>query len=353
MPQNSFSNEVGFKELIANIKDYFRFLISKWKIILLCSFIGAIIGFTYAYLQKTYYTATLSFALEDEKSGGGLSGALSLASTFGIDLGTGTSGAFSGSNLSELMKSRLLVERTLLTKERINDEEITLAEMYIRMKGWRKRWESSKPEFSEKIKFVSNSDRNRFSLQQDSILGIIYSNLIKKNLSVAQKDKKVSIISIDVRTENELFSKLFAEALAKEVSDFYVDTKSRKSKMNVLILERQADSVRRELNDAITGVAAANDNTYNLNPALNVRKTPSTKRQIDVQTNVAILTELVKNLELAKVTLRKDTPLIQVIDTPILPLFKEKTSKILFAISGTLIFSSIAMLILILKRWWN
>jgi hypothetical protein len=37
-----------------------------------------------------------------------------------------------------------------------------------------------------------------------------------------------------------------------------------------------------------------------------------------------ILTELIKQVELAKVTLRKEKPLIQVIDRPILPLPKER-----------------------------
>jgi hypothetical protein len=46
---------------------------------------------------------------------------------------------------------------------------------------------------------------------------------------------------------NELFSKYFTEALVKEVSDFYIDTKSKKSRENMLILERQTDSIRREL----------------------------------------------------------------------------------------------------------
>ena len=93
------------------------------------------------------------------------------------------------------------------------------------------------------------------------------------------------------------------------------------------ILVRQTDSIRGELNGAITGVAVANDNTFNLNPALNVRRAPSARRQVDVQANTAILTELVKQTELAKVTLRKETPLIQVIDRPILPLKKEKFGK--------------------------
>jgi uncharacterized protein involved in exopolysaccharide biosynthesis len=69
----------------------------------------------YAFMQKPTYTASLSFALEDEKSGGGgLSGALGLASSLGIDLGGSAGGAFTGANLLELMKSRNIVEKALL-----------------------------------------------------------------------------------------------------------------------------------------------------------------------------------------------------------------------------------------------
>jgi uncharacterized protein involved in exopolysaccharide biosynthesis len=39
------------------------------------------------------------------------------------------------------------------------------------------------------------------------------------------------------------------------------------------------------------------------------------------------LTEIVKQLALAKVTFRKETPLIQVIDAPILPLEKKRFGK--------------------------
>ena len=116
------------------------------------------------------------------------------------------------------------------------------------------------------------------------------------------------------------------------------------------ILERQVDSIRRELNGAITGVAVANDNTFNLNPALNVRRAPSAKRQVDVQANTAILTELVKQSELAKVTLRKETPLIQVIDRPILPLPKERFGKAKGIVIGGFLSVFFTVLCLVVKR---
>lgn len=319
------NDEISLKELLEKVKEWFDYLLSQWKIILLAGIIGAALGLTYSFIKKPIYTATLSFALEDEK-GGGLGGALGLASSFGLDLGGSGGGVFTASNLTELFKSRAMVEKTLLSPVVVEGKAISLAEMYIQNNEWREKW-NDKPKFAA-IQFLPEAKRKSFTRAQDSILGIIYANLSKFALSVAQKDKKNSIISIDVSSENELFSKYFCEALAKEVSDFYITTKSKKSRENMLILERQTDSIRRELNGAITGVAVANDNTFGLNPAMNVRRAPSARRQVDVQANTAILTELVKQTELAKVTLRKETPLIQVIDQPILPLEKQYFGKL-------------------------
>ena len=205
------------------------------------------------------------------------------------------------------------------------------------------------PKF-ENIQFLPNTNRKYFTRVHDSILGVIYKNLSKSSLSVAQKDKKIAIINMDVSSTNELFAKYFCEALAKQVGRFYVTTKSKKARMNMAILQRQTDSIRAELNSAITGVAVANDNTFNLNPALNVRRAPSARRQVDVQANTAILTELVKQTELAKVTLRKETPLIQVIDRPILPLTKERFGKAKGILIGGFLVGFLAVMGLILKR---
>ena len=67
-----------------------------------------------------------------------------------------------------------------------------------------------------------------------------------------------------------------------EVSEFYIETKSRKARTNVAILQRQADSVRGQLNGAITNVAVATDNAFNINTALLVKKAPVARHQVDV-----------------------------------------------------------------------
>ncbi|PIF59316.1 Wzz/FepE/Etk N-terminal domain-containing protein [Flavobacterium sp. 2] len=346
--KNIGNDEISLKDLLEKGKEWYFYLLSQWKIILFIGIIGAGLGLTYSILKKPVYTATLSFALEDEKSGGGLGGALGLASSFGLDLGGSGGGMFTGSNLTELFKSRAMVEKTLLSPIELNGKEISIAELYIQNNKWRKGW-SVKP-FLSNVQFLPNANREKFSRTQDSILGVMYGSLSKSGLSVSQKDKKVSIITMDVTSTNELFAKIFCEALAKQVGKFYVETKSKKARMNMSILEHQVDSIRGELNGAITGVAVANDNTFNLNPALNVRRAPSARRQVDVQANTAILTELVKQAELAKVTLRKETPLIQVIDRPILPLAFERFGKIKGIIIGGFLGGFFIVAFLILKK---
>jgi hypothetical protein len=346
---NGQNDEISLKELIEKIREWYNYLLSQWKIIVLAGVIGAAIGLTYSFIEKPVYTATLSFALEDEKSGGGgLGSALGLASSLGLDLGGGGGSVFTGSNLTELFKSRSMVEQTLLSPVIVESKTISLAEMYIRNQEWRSEW-NEKPKYKS-IQFSPNTDRKSFTRVHDSILGVIYTDLSKNGLTVGQKDKKIAIINIDVASTNELFSKYFCEALAKKVSDFYIATKSQKSRENMAILEKQTDSIRRELNAAITGVAVANDNTFSLNPSLNVRRAPSARRQVDVQANTAILTELVKQSELAKVTLRKETPLIQIIDKPILPLPKDRFGKAKGILLGGFLVGFLMVLGLIMRR---
>jgi hypothetical protein len=353
---NIDNDEISLKELIIKIKEWVTFLKSKWKSIFIFGAIGALIGLTITLFEKPTYKAVLTFAMEEDKGGGGggLSGALGLASSFGIDLGGagGGGGAFAASNLAELMKSRLLVEKVLLEPIEINGKIISLLEYYIQINELRKKW-NKKPEL-KKIQFLPGADPTKFSILQDSIIQQIHKSLIdKEHLSIMQKDKKITILSIEVTSENELFSKIFCESIARETSDFYIESKSKKSKINVNVLQRQTDSVRNALNRAITGVANETDNVYNLNPAFNIKGAPSKKKQIDVQANTAILTNLVVQLELAKITLRKETPLIQLIDRPILPLQKEKFGKLKSIILGGGIAVFLYILYLIFGRLYR
>ncbi len=349
--ENLGDEGISLKDIIINLKGWWKFLVSKWLIIVILSFFGGIVGFFYAKSLDPIYRADLSFALEDNQSGGGLSGALGLASQFGLDMGGGAGGAFSGDNLIELMKSRSMVEKSLLTSINIDNKSQTLADYYIEINNFKESWKE-KPNLKD-LSFPLNLNRSQYSRTQDSILGIFHTDLIKNSLTVSKLDKKLSIITVTVKSIDEKFSKYFCDRLVKEVSDFYVETKTKKSVQNLSILQHQVDSVKRMLTSAISGVATSSDLYPNANMARNVLRVPSQMKQVDVQANQAILIEMVKNLELAKISLRRETPLIQIIDVPRFPLEKKQLGKLKAAFIGSIIAGVISVFIFILIKLYH
>jgi uncharacterized protein involved in exopolysaccharide biosynthesis len=339
-------DEITIKTLVLKAKEGVGFLRKKWLTIVLFAILGAVIGFWYATYKKAKYVAVSTFVLEEGGKGGGLSQYAGLASLAGIDISGGAgSGIFQGDNIIELYKSRLMLQKALLSSVTINSKSQLLIDRYIKVNKLDKDWEKAK---SSRITF--NGDPLKFNRQQDSIITHIIDVINNKILQVSKPDKKLSIIKVEVESTDELFSKEFNNMLVETVNNFYLLTKTKKSIQNVRILQKQADSVKAVLGASIGGVASAIDATPNANPALVSLRVPSQKRQIDVQTSSAIYSEIVKNLEVSKISLRQETPLIQVIDQPVLPLKVSKIGKIKGAAIGFILAAILTMLIISLKK---
>ena len=325
--------EVSLKEIVFKIKKAFQYIMLKWIFIIAFGIIGGALGLTYAIIKKPTYKAICTFVLEDGSKSGGLGQYAGLASLAGIDLGGGSGGIFQGDNIIELYKSRLMVEKTLLSEVNIAGKKQLLIDRYIEFNKLRKVWKQK--DHIDTVSFRGSSDK--FTRSQDSIITTIVDVFNKKLLAVNKLDKKLNIIIVQVESEDELFAKAFNLKLVETVNSFYSVTKTKKSNQNVTVLQRQADSVKAVLNSSINGVASAIDENPNANPQLLILKVPSQRKQVDVQANTAIYTEIVKNLELSKISLRQDIPLIQIIDEPVLPLVKTKVGKFKGIILGGLL----------------
>lgn len=342
------TDEITLKDLIIKIKTFYDYLISKWLIIVIASLIGGALGYFYAYKQKFNYTAATTFVLEEEgSSGGGMGQYAGLASMVGVDLGGGGGGLFQGDNILELYKSRKMIETTLLTKFKYNGLDHLLIDQYIQMNDLRKTWENRAD--LKNIQFTNFADSSATRLQ-DSLLGVFALDIKNNLLSISKPDKKLSIIEVEVKSKNEVFSKVFNETIVKNVNDFYVKTKTKKSLFNLSILQRQTDSVRNVLNGAIMTTAAITDATPNLNITRQVLRAPGQRSQINAEANKAILSQLVQNLELSKIALRKETPLIQVIDGPRFPLQKSKVGYLKGVVVGIFLAGAFTVFVLLMKK---
>jgi len=172
----------------------------------------------------------------------------------------------------------------------------------------------------------------------------------KHYLDVSKPDKKLSIVKVVFTAKNEFFAKTFTDELVANVNDFYIQTKTKKLSANVTLLQHQSDSVRKALNSSISGVASATESSPLANPILTTLHSSSQKKQVDVQAGGVIYGEMIKNLEMAKLSLRQQTPLIQFIDQPELPLYIDHTGKIKGIVIGTILGCFLAISTLLILR---
>lgn len=302
------SNKVTLMDLIRFLQASFAVLKKNRTVIVLIALVAAALGFAYAMVKKPRYEAVLTFSVEDKSSG--MSSYAAMASQFGLDIPKGDGGgAFKGDNIIEIFKSERIIEKTLSGKIPYGTDSIVLADLYLKDHAILGDIPAGTLLFG---------DPNMNGRSKDSVLHIISARIRKENLQVDKFDKKLSIIKVVVISKNELFSEKFERALARTVYEFYVDSKVAKLKDGIHILENRIDSVRRALDVELYG--SANSQDQNMNAAVARVRIPYLQRQMNIQLLTTLYGELVKNLEMSKLTLQKEEPLIQLIDIPVPPL---------------------------------
>lgn len=348
----SSKEEITMKDLILKLREIIYYLFIRWYIFLGVGIVAILVGFLYAKFNKPVYIATTTFVLEAGESSSSLGQYSGIASMVGIDLGGG-GGLFQGDNILELYKSQRMIEAALITKSTA-DTNVTLVDQYLKMTNTKAKWEKTSSDLL-KIDFGNTNQLNpNFQRMRDSIIHSIVNDINKEHLQVVKPDKKLSLINVSVKANDELFAKEFNNALVKEVNDFYYNTKTKKSKGNIAILQHKVDSVRAVMNGDISTAASVGDQTPNLNPTrLSQRTIPTQRSQFSAETNKAILGQLIQNLELSKMSLLKEAPLIQVVDQPSYPLPKNKMGKIISIILAVILFEFFTLCFLLIRREYH
>ncbi|TSJ36393.1 lipopolysaccharide biosynthesis protein [Mucilaginibacter corticis] len=347
LPRETVIKQISVIELIKKIILVISDILKKWKLLLTFTCLGALGGVVLSLVTMPKYTAVCTFVLDENDKSSVLGEYAGLASLAGLDVGGG-GGIFKGDNILELYRSRLMLKKTLLTDVAIGNTRQRLIDRYVNSKKLTLKWKKD-PETGD-VNFIGPPEK--FNRKQDSLITDIIETINKDNLEVGKPDKKLGVIRVAFTFKDEIFAKLFTDNLVNNVNDYYVQTKTKRSALNVAILQRQSDSVRIALNSALTGVASSMDAAPNANPARLMLRLPSQKKQIDVQAGNVIYSEMIKNLELAKITLRQQTPLIQFMDQPEYPLKISHIGKIKGLIIGALLGLIAILLALLAKRFF-
>ena len=320
-----YNDEIQLKDILIKFSEYKQVLWQKKGKIILFSFLFFVLGILVAFLSTTRYKAELTFVVEDLKGSNPLGAMTGIASNFGFDLGGTSSTTFSQENIMELLKSRGVVEATLLEDGTIDGKKDLLVEHYITIKEFREVWAKSE-EFSG-VNFNKTS-----TLEHDSIMGVIWKGLTINNLNIEMQNDEANIINLSFISANEQFAKQFTETLIDEMSKMYITHQTKQARNTLDFLQERADSVFVELDKSEKEFARVKDINQRIIKASGRLKELQLMREVEVLNTMYL--EIVKNLEISKMTLLNQTPIINIIDKPILPLEEEKLSKTMAGILG-------------------
>jgi uncharacterized protein involved in exopolysaccharide biosynthesis len=324
--QDSLSEEISFKEILINLIKWFRYIVSKWIVIVLIAIVGGVAGFLYANSKPLKYRAVSTFVLQ-ELGTSNVQGN-DFVSILGFNVPE-AGGLFQGENLLQLYRTRFMIKKTLLSKVPDSKNEYVI-DRYLKINGLREAWK--KLPNLKNINFFKKGNKSYTRLQDSLITAFV--DDINFNYLQVNKEDRLNFIRVEVRSTDEEFAKLFNDQIVRTVNEYYIQTKTKRSADNLRLLQHQTDSIRAALNGAMYKVASSS--SMNLNPAREVLRVPSQRSQVGAETNRSMLYELVRDLEVSKMSLRKETPLIQIMDEPVFPLPKFRESRAKALIVGTL-----------------
>ena len=308
--------KISLKNMFQGFKEWLVFIMDNRKKIVYGTLIISVLPLSYNYLKSPLYYANTSFVLENDASAS-LGGLSSLASISGINTSSlmSASNLFQIDNIQELYRSNNMLRQTLLEKVTINGKSQILIDYFAKAQNLEKKWVKEKIYLKDFYK-----DKKLYSRAQDSVLKEAIKLIKKDFLIVGKPNRNTSILNVGFKHKDEVFTKIFNEVLVNKVNSFYYKTQTKKTSLNLKVLQVQTDSVKRILDMSFLALAEIDQNIPNLNPLVKTAKVPYQKAMTNLQANQAIYLEVVKQLELAKVTHRNKTPLIQIIDTPSFPL---------------------------------
>jgi hypothetical protein len=332
-PPYPYEPEFSLKKLVndrvGDIKYIFRFK----KALILVLIIGALGGALTAWLWTPTYTARLTFVIDDSKSSGGAGGLSALAGLAGFDLNGlgGASGVLAGDNVQELVKSHMLIKKTLLTAY---DSTQTLADRYAAVNKLNKKWLKYSPD-GRIIRFPLNGVNN--SRLQDSLLHEMTILILADEFGITKTDKKLGFFEVNTTMNDERLAQLFCSRMIKQSTDFFITTKTKRLRDNVNRLQQRADSIGTILNRKTYAASAANQSLIDLNPAFT---SPNANAEVSERGKIVLSTvysETVKNLEASKTMLAQETPTVTIVDEPELPLKKNRLKYSIAIPTGVLL----------------
>jgi hypothetical protein len=318
------AGNVTFNEILKAYSQRFFWAFGQLKHWWIWTVLGLFVGVITAFFMPQQYTASITMGIEEEKVGG----FEALMAQFGLDAGgLNPGGVFEGESLITLFNTRNIIEKTLESKILLGKDSVVFAD---------ELWNTTKFAKESCFKNLNFHDKKYFNTPlRDSALYLLYLYSKKSVLNISKPDKKQAFIVIQCKHANAEIAHQYCKLIVERLSSYYLEVITSKARNNLRILKHEADSLRQTLQQNFRQSASLGD--LNVNPLRQVMKVEQSRSMVDLQIAISMYGEIAKQMKLAEISLRKQTPLVQVVDYPKFPFEKTGWPFYLYWLAGCLL----------------
>ena len=284
------TNEVNLVELIKK-------LIQSRKLILYSSLIFSLIGLLVAFLSPIKYSSNTVFIPQNQEvSSSSLSG---VASLVGINLGGGSYGTEIPLSMYPQILESVKFKRLLLDKVIDEKNDFTLKNFIMDYYSIKKDDEEGSSEL-----VMTKLEEECFEILSDEILSV----------SVNQKD---GFVSIDAKLSVADYSARVAKFSREILQKIIIENRIESARQNLIFSESQLIEKKQEFDEIYSKLAFFSDS--NLNTVNSFVLNEKNKLESEFEIISAVVEEISKQVEQAKLQLNKDTPVFSTIKEAIIP----------------------------------
>ena len=305
--------------------DLLKKLYYSRKLIIYITIIFSIIGIAFAFLLPVKYNSTTVFITQNQDTGSSsLSG---VASLVGINLGGSSFGGEIPSTMYPKIIESVKFKRLLLDKIIDKKNNLTLKKFIIEY--------YSIDEIEEK-----EIDDLGMTITEEKCFEILSEDIL--NVNINQND---GFVSINAELSVAEYSAIIAKFSREILQNIIIENKIETARQNLIFSEGQLIEKKKEFDDIYSKLAFFSDS--NLNSVNSFVLNEKNKLESEFQIISAVVEEISKQVEQAKLQLKKDTPVFSTIQEAVIPIDRSSPKRtqlvIIFGFIG-FILSSIFVL---------
>ena len=335
-----------------NLTDILKFIKDGLKTITIAAFSFAILGVIVALSTPNEFTSNgkLLPELQSKGIGGSLGGLKSLAGLAGIDLGSMNSSEAIRPDLYPNIIQSLPFKMYILNQPFLDTESgknVVLKE-YLKQKS-ESGWSISKL-FAKKEEVATPTNLPNLPKEVVSLTLAQEAQIkdIGERISV-NMDKKSGVIAVDVKMPEAILAAAVTAKTIDYLTNYVTAYRTGKAKADLAFYENRVVEMRKRKDNLEYAYFHFSD--ANRNPFFKTVEIPQKKLQSEYELVKNLYDELNKQMEQAKIKLREETPVFQVLEPPVVPLKKSEPKRSLMVIAYAFFGIIVGLLILLWRKF--